>query len=366
MIRNTEHGTRNTNLYAVIIAGGRGKRFWPHSRLKRPKYFLKLPGQKNTLLQHVVTRLKGLVDKKNIYVVTNKLHYSQVRAQLPALNKSNIIAEPLMKNTAAAIGLAATIIRKKDPNAVIIATPADHIIHDENKFKSILKSAVNIAISKDAIVVLGLKPTYPATAFGYIKPGRKISPNVFKVSKFIEKPNLKKAKQFIKNKNFFWNGGIFVMKADTILNEINRYIPRLSRALRSLEIDRGLASINKLARHYKKLSDISIDYGVMEKSKKTYVIKAPIKWHDVGSWKNLYDIIKADKNGNIKIGTSTGIDTKNSIIITDRDHIVATVGIEDAVVIHTKDATLVCKKTKSQAVKDLVNKIEKSGLGKFV
>lgn len=347
-------------LYAVIIAGGRGKRFWPESRIERPKYLLRLPGQKRTLLQQTVSRLKGLVQNKNIIVVTNKLQAPDVRKQLPQVNRKDIIPEPLMKNTAAAVGVAATIINKKDPDGLIIVLPADQLMENESRFKKTLKIAVDLAKTKDVMVTIGVKPTFVSTGFGYIKAGKRLKGNIFKVDKFIEKPNLKKAKAFIRNKNYLWNSGIFIWRASVILKEIERYMPGLARGLRSIK---GKADLNKW---YKKFPDISIDYGVMEKSKNTYVIKAPIKWHDIGSWKCLYDIIKPGPEGNIVIGTHSGVGTKDSIIISNKGHLVGTVGLEDIIVIHTDKATLVCSKESSEMVKELVNSIEKEGLDKFL
>ncbi|UCH12472.1 MAG: mannose-1-phosphate guanylyltransferase [Candidatus Omnitrophota bacterium] len=351
------------SLYAVIIAGGRGKRFWPESRIERPKYLLRLPGGGSTLLQHTVSRLKGLVQSKNIIVVTNKLQYLSVKKQLPQINKKNIITEPLSRNTAAAVALAAAIINAKNPDGTMIVLPADQVlpIKHECKFRNALKTAANLAKSKDVLVTIGIKPTFPATGFGYIKAGKKLRVSIFKADKFIEKPNFKKAKAFIKNKNYLWNSGIFIMKTPVILKEIGKYMPGLAKGLRFIK---GEADLN---RYYKNLSDVSIDYGVMEKSKKVYVIKADIVWHDIGSWENLYKVIKPGPKGNIIIGPYTGVDTKDSIIIAKKKHLIGTIGLNGIVVIHTDNATLVCKKEKSELVKNLVDKIEsKKALRRFL
>ena len=347
-------------LYAVIIAGGRGKRFWPQSRIKNPKYFLKLPGQKRTLLQQAVFRLRGLVQRKNIIVVTNKLQSAGVKKQLPQTGKRNIIAEPLSRNTAAAVGLAASIINRKDPDGIMIVLPADQLMKDESKLRGVLRTAVGLVKTKDALVTIGVKPTFPATGFGYIKAGKRFKGNIFKADKFIEKPDLKKAKTLIRAKNYSWNSGIFIWKVPTILKEIKRYMPKLAKGLKSVK------SRTDLNKWYGKFPDISIDYGVMEKSKKTYVIKAALKWYDIGSWKSLYDIIKADQEGNIVLGAHLGVDTKGSIIISNKKHLVGTAGLKDIVVIHTDDATLVCSKESSELVKRLVDKIEKKRLRNFL
>ena len=343
-------------LYAVIIAGGRGKRFWPQSRIKNPKYFLKLPGQKRTLLQQAVFRLRGLVQRKNIIVVTNKLQSAGVKKQLPQTGKRNIIAEPLSRNTAAAVGLAASIINRKDPDGIMIVLPADQLMKDESKLRGVLRTAVGLVKTKDALVTIGVKPTFPATGFGYIKAGKRFKGNIFKADKFIEKPNSKKAGGFVRSKKYFWNSGIFIWKASAILNELKRHTPAIGRNL-------GLGDLNK---RYRRFPDISIDYAVLEKSKKVYVIKAAFKWHDIGSWKSLHEIIKADKKGNIVMGAHVGIDTKNSIIISNKKHLVATAGLKDIIVIHTDDATLVCSKESPELVKRLVDKIEKKRLRNFL
>jgi len=342
------------SLYAVIIAGGRGKRFWPESRIKEPKYLLRLPGQKSTLLQQSVARLRGFVKNKNIMVVTNRLQYLSVKKQLPQIDKKNIILEPLSRNTAAAVALAATIINAKNADGLMIVLPADQLlpIKHERKFRNALKTAANLAKSKDALVTIGIKPTFPATGFGYIKVGKKLGASIFKADKFIEKPNFKKAKAFIKDKNYLWNSGIFIMKTSAILKEIGKYMPGLAKGLRFIK---GEADLN---RYYKNLSGVSIDYGVMEKSKKVYVIKADIIWHDIGSWENLYEVIKSGPKGNIVIGPYLGVDTKDSIIISKKGHFVGTIGLKDVIVIHTDDATLVCSKDSAELVKSLVDKME--------
>ncbi len=347
-------------IYGVIIAGGRGKRFWPQSRIRRPKYLLKLSGQKRTLLQGSVYRLKGLIKSENIIVVTNKLQYSDVRKQLPQIPKGNIIPEPMMKNTAAAVGVAAAIINKKDSDAIIVVVPADQLVKNEKRLKAALKKAAHFAKSSDSIVTIGIKPTFPATGFGYIKIGRKAQGNIFKAEKFIEKPDIKKANILIKNKNYLWNSGIFIFKNSLILKEIKRYMPKLAKGLRSI---RAQGDLNRC---YRGLSDISIDYGIMEKSRKVYVVKANLKWHDIGSWMCLYDIMKPDRVGNIVMGANSMIDTKNSILISNKKHLIGTIGLDNIIVIHTEDATLVCGKNKLEAVKDLVSKMDKKNLRKFL
>lgn len=355
------------SLYAVIIAGGRGKRFWPSSRMHRPKYLLSVFGQKNTLLQQAVRRLKGIVDNRNIIVVTNKLQVNEVKKQLPQIHKGNIIAEPLNKNTAAAIGLAATIISAKNPEAVMVVLPADQIVLEENKFKQTIKVAAGEAALNNIIVTVGIKPTFPSTGFGYIKTGEKVKNNIFNADAFIEKPNFIKAKQFLKNKNYFWNGGIFISKACVMLNEINKYMPKLSRALGFIKMYIGTSKFaNSLTRHYKSFKDTSIDYGVMEKSKKVCVAKGDFQLYDIGSWKNVAEIIRYKEKNNIVIGRHECIDTKNSIIVSHNDHLIGTIGLRDVIIIHTDDVTLVCRKDKSELVKSLVEKIEKKGLTKFL
>lgn len=350
------------SLYAIIIAGGRGKRFWPQSRINKPKYLLRLPKQKRTLLQDVAARMEPLVPNKNIIVVTNKLQYRDVARQLPQVDKKNIIQEPMMKNSAAAVGLAATIIAKRKQDAVLIVVPADQLIpvKHKNKFINVLKTAASFAKSKDVIVTIGIKPTYPATGFGYIKAGEKIKSNIFKADEFAEKPNLKKAKVFVKNKKYLWNSGIFVMKASVILKEMQKYLPVTAKGLKSIK------GKTDLAKAYKKFPDISIDYAIVEKSKKVYVIKADIKWYDIGSWKNLNEVIKTDKKGNIVIGPCAGVDTKYSIIISERNHFIGAVGLKDIIIIHTDNATLVCDKKKAENVKGLVDEMEKRGFRKFL
>lgn len=354
------------SIHAVIIAGGKGKRFWPQSRAKYPKYFLKLPGEKRTLLQEAVYRLNGLVPSDNIVIATNKLQAAGVRKQLPQIKAKNIICEPVSRNTASAIALAAKIINEKDPYAVMMVLPADQFIKSIyiKQFQDALWQAALFAKTEDALVTIGIKPTFASTGFGYIESGKKIKGNVFKADKFIEKPDLKNAKRFIRNEKYLWNSGIFIWKTSVILKEVETHMPNLAKGLKKIKTGSGLKG--SLNRHYKNFPDISVDYGIMEKTKKKYTVKSPIRWCDVGSWKNLCDVVSKDKEKNIVMGSHIGVNTKNSIIIAGKNHFIGTVGLKDIVIVHTPDATLVCRKKDSEAVKKLVEKLEAKKLKKFL
>ncbi|MBN1405841.1 MAG: mannose-1-phosphate guanylyltransferase [Candidatus Omnitrophica bacterium] len=349
------------SLYAVIIAGGRGKRFWPKSRMDRPKYLLSFFGSKTTLIQQAVSRLQGIVDNKNILIITNKLQAKEVRKQLPRIPQSNIIPEPESKNTAAAIGLASVIINTRDPSAVFIVLPADQLILDNDKFRAAIKTAAEYACLGNAVVTIGIKPTFASTGFGYIKTGKNIENNIFRADAFVEKPDAKRAKQFLKSGNYFWNGGIFISKASVMMEEINKCAPKLSLGLKFIKMYAGTNKFDKaIARHYKGFDDISIDYAVMEKSKRVCVVKTNFKLYDIGSWKNIAEIMKHKARNNIVMGSHESVGTKSCIIVSNDEHLVGTVGLRDIIIIHTDDATLVCRKDKSELVKNLVEKIEKN------
>ncbi|MFH0732664.1 MAG: sugar phosphate nucleotidyltransferase [Candidatus Omnitrophota bacterium] len=361
---------QDANLFGVIIAGGRGKRFWPVSRLKNPKYFLKLPGQTKTLLQQAHDRLREIMSAKNILVITNRAQAAGVKRQLPQIPGKNIISEPVSKNSAAAIGLAATLINKMDPDAVMLVLPADQLIENAQSklaLKKALLKAAQTATEKDAIVTIGIRPAFASSSFGYIKSGKKAGTDVFTVDSFVEKPNKQKAKSLIKSKDYLWNSGIFVMKASKILDEIELYMPKLAMGLKLIAASIGTAEFARtLNRQYKGFSDLSIDYGIMEKSRDVYIVKSSVKWNDVGSWQYLFDILKTDKSGNVIIGPCALVDAQRSIIFSKKGHLVAVAGVKDLIIVHTKDATLVCTSKNPEYVKKLVEKIERNKMKGFL
>jgi len=360
-------------LHGIIIAGGMGKRLWPKSKTSFPKYLLKVKGKKS-LLEDTIDIFKRFVTRDNLIIITNAKHVKAIRKEIPGFPKQNIVAEPLSRNTGPAVSVAAALVRKRDPSGVMFVMPADHIIADKEYIRECLRSGALITSVKDCIVTLGIRPTFPATGYGYIKAGRPYKGlktnkacDAYKVAKFVEKPVLKKAKEFIKTKRYFWNAGIFIGRPETFLGEIKRYQPRIIKITEKIE--KGLCTKTQqscIDRYYKEFPNISIDYAVMEKTPISYVIKADMEWHDVGSWKSLEAYARKDTNGNIIQGDYLGIDVANSIIVGEEGHLLACLGLDDAIVIHTKGATLVCAKERAQDVKALVDLAQKKRLGKYL
>jgi len=339
----------DSNIYAVILAGGVGERLWPVSRRRRPKYCLNI-GSQDTLLQQAYNRMKAVTTKDKIFIVAQAAQSNVIKKQIPGISR-NLITEPFGRNTAAAIGLAAVVIGRRAPDAVMVVVPADHHIpvSQRSAFVGLAKAAVRVACVNNSLVTVGVKPTYPATGFGYIKPSSKKLLNAYKVEKFVEKPDLAKAKKFLKS-NYLWNAGIFAWEATAILQAIREYLPKLCRALDKIDKNFPLPGV------YKGIDNISIDYGVLEKSKKVFVIPTGLKWDDVGSWLSFSRILDKDSKGNIINANFTGIDTKDSIVISDdKNHLIAAYGLKDLIIVRTKDVTLVCSKDKAENIKELVN-----------
>lgn len=336
------------NTYAVIMAGGMGERFWPKSRQKRPKQLLSIIS-KRSMIQETVARVGRIIPKNKILVVTNKIQAPLVKKHLTDIPAENIIQEPLSKNTAPCIALAASIIQKRGgKDTLMVVLPADHVVKDVFRFCRTIKAAVKMAGEKKVLVTLGIKPHFPHTGYGYIKIGNVLRNGFYKVAGFSEKPDLKTAKQYIKNGKYFWNSGMFVWRTDSILEEIDRYIPRVLRNLKD----------------YKRVPKISIDCGVMEKTKLAVVAKADFNWDDVGDWAALEAHNKKDKYGNIIQGESVIQDVNRSIIITD-SVLIAALGVKDIIIVATKDSVLICPKNKAQDVKKVVGLL-KRGYKKYL
>lgn len=342
------------NLYAVIMAGGVGSRFWPKSREKRPKQLINIFGQ-STMIQSTVGRLNGLVNNENIFVITNQIQKDEVINQLPHIPVENIIAEPFGKNTAAAIGLASVIINSKDKEAVTLVLPADHLINDVKQFHQTINSALKFLEKSDGLITFGIVPTRPETGYGYIQIDEQFeNSDIYKVKTFAEKPNYATAVRFLESGDFFWNSGMFMWRTKTILNEIKSLLPELSDGLNVLSKGIGSSSFEKtLAYVYGQLKSISIDYGVMEKSKLVYLMKSNFDWSDVGSWEEVY--LKSDKKENemVELGDIFSIKSNNCYINSKK--FTAVVGVKDLILIETDDSILVCNRNNAQDVKLVVD-----------
>ena len=360
--------------YAVIMAGGTGKRLWPLSRKKRPKQVLKLlDGQ--TLLRRCFERLSPIFDTRNIIILTNAGYADLVRENLPELPFNNIIAEPAVRDTAGTIGLAAAVLTKYDPDATIAVVTADQVIEPVDVFQQALKDAlVFVSNNPNRMVTFGIQPTFPSTQLGYIKcTAAQKCPDckneIYSVEAFKEKPNEKTAKQYLDTGQYFWNSGMFVWKAKTILAELAKLLPEADEPLRRIQADWDSPNQQKtLQEWYKKLPKISIDYAVMEKAEQVYAIKLDCRWLDIGSFAALADIISSDRNDNIVIaGSSELLDCKSSIFITeDQRHLIAAIGLENMVVAHSHDATLICHIDQTHRIKELLELIKQHTGEKFL
>jgi len=358
-------------MYAVIMAGGKGARFWPRSREKKPKHLLDIISEK-TIIQETVDRIKPLISSENILVVTGKKHARTLMKQLPEIPSRNIIIEPEGKNTAACIGLAALYIRKIVTDDLMIVLPSDHVIADSEKYLHSIRTAAKTASEENGLVTIGIKPSSVQTGFGYIERANLFKiineEEVFRVKSIREKPDFQKAKEFVQSGNFYWNSGMFVWKTSVILKEISRWLPDLYSGL--MKIDKALCSPDEAATVssvYKKLASISIDYGVMEKADNVFIIPGDFGWSDVGSWDTLAEISPKDIKNNTSLGDSRTIieDSENSLVYNPRK-LTALVGIKDLIIIETNDALLICKKGRSQDVKKIVEKLEADKLKKFL
>ena len=337
--------------YAVILAGGIGSRFWPFSRELEPKQFMKIIGQAS-LLEATVQRLKGVVDARRTYIITNNIYFYEVKAQVAkfGIPDENIILEPKGKNTAPAVGLCAKLISRFDKDAVLLVLPADHYIKNTRNFKQALKKAVSCA-KEDFLVTIGIKPNAPSTGYGYIKAGFKENGQI-RVDKFLEKPDLNEAKKYFKDKKFFWNSGIFIWKAQVFLEEARKYLPKLYANLRLIN------SVNDIPKIWPGVEAISVDYGIMERSKRIALIPADFYWTDLGSWDALAEILPKDKKGNIANTDTLNLDSHGVCVFSRGNRLVSTIGVNNMVIVDTPDALLVCGRDKTQDVKKLVEKLK--------
>jgi len=355
------------NAYAVILAGGKGERFWPSSRKNYPKQLLPI-GTEKSMIEESVKRITPLIPPERILIVTNQILTEKITELLPQIPKANILGEPQGRNTAPAIGWGAVEVQAKDSEGVMVVLTADHIIKDEGRFREILKAGVEIAGKEEVLLTIGIKPTRPETGYGHIKPKKKLSEvgekkdiEVFEVERFVEKPDLERAKQY-NREGYLWNSGMFIWKTTTILENMQEYLPSLHQGL--VKIGKNVGSKEIVEEVYRSIEGESIDYGIMEKAKKVYVIKGDFPWNDVGSWAALEEIYPPNEEGNIVRGQSIGIDSKNCILV-GKDKLIATLGVQDLIVVDTADAILICPKDKAQEVKKLVKKLKEEGLEEY-
>lgn len=358
------------SIYAVLMAGGVGTRFWPRSREKLPKQVLNILDDE-TMIQKTRKRLKGLVENSNIKIVTTAQQQKLIQEQLPELGEDNYILEPDGRNTAPCIGLAAIHLLHEDPEAIMVVLPADHLISNAAEFKRVIRLATDFVSTHDGLVTLGINPSDPATGYGYIQAGEVVFETdghvIHQVKTFAEKPNYETAKRFLESGGFYWNSGMFIWKAATILKEIEEKLPEIHHGLIRLKEYLGSPDYQeKLKETYQAFRNVSIDVGVMQLAKNVYVIPTDMGWSDVGSWETVYEISRKDKHNHAgEYQELVSLDAEGCYIYSP-EKLVALVGVNDLVIVDTGDALLVCKKSEAQKVKETVEEMKKRGLTRWI
>lgn len=365
--------TDNKDRFVIIMAGGRGERFWPVSREKTPKQLITLLG-KRSFLQQTVDRVLPIVPLKNIIVITNAVQAPEVRKQLPKLPKENVIAEPVGRDTCAAVTLGAAIVGQRNVNGVMAVLAADHVIPEEKKFQQVLSDSFDLASRGQVIVTIGIKPTEPATGYGYIRTGKVLPPpqgvkkyktTFFKAERFVEKPDYETAQQYLSSGEYRWNAGMFIWSFVTITQGLEKHQPEMAAACqRWFEAAKSPTKLNRvLAKEYPEIKKISVDYALMEKAQNVVVADGSFTWDDLGSWTALARHIKPDAEGNCAVGDFIHVDAARNIIFDARTKNrtpIAVIGLRDSILVQTDDAVMLAHKSQAQKVKEMVKKLSAS------
>lgn len=352
---------------ALIMAGGKGERFWPRSRVTLPKQFLSLTDDGKTMIQLTVERIRPLVELEDVYIATNKNYKELVKQQLPGLPEENILCEPVGRNTAPCIGLGAVHVAKKYDDAVMIVLPSDHLIKHNDIFAETFTNACSLAEEGENLVTVGITPNYPETGYGYIKyDSTAKNGESYPVQRFVEKPDLETAKSYLADGSYLWNSGMFVWRVSTILDCFKKYMPSTYDGLLKIKEAVGTPQEDTvLEKEFPNLESQSVDYGIMEKAENIYTLAGNFGWDDVGSWLAVGRIKQNDENGNVVNGNVVAVNTKNCVI-EGADKLIATVGLRDVVVVDTKDATLITTKENAGEIKQVLAKLRESGRNEYL
>ncbi len=344
---------------ALIMAGGRGERFWPKSRKTMPKQFLSLTDDGKTMIQLTVERISSVVDMEDIYIATNKDYKELVRSQLPGIPEENILCEPVGRNTAPCIGLGAVHMAKKYDDAIMLVLPSDHLIKFNKMFLSVLKDSCDIAEKDRNLVTIGITPAYAETGYGYIKfDSHVMEGRAYKVDRFVEKPSLEVAKEYLETEEYLWNSGMFVWKLSSILYNLERFMPETFAGLRRIQASIGTPEEEEvLHKEFAQFQSQSIDYGIMEKAENIYTVPGTFGWDDVGSWLAVERIRKSNEMGNVVSGNIITVGTHNCIIQGEKK-LIAAVGLEDLIIVDTEDATLICAKDSTADIKKVLENLK--------
>ncbi len=346
----------NTNYYAILMAGGVGSRFWPVSTTEFPKQFHDMLGSGDTLIQKTFSRLSKLIPVENIYILTNERYNNLVLEQLPMVKQAQVLLEPAMRNTAPCILYASLKIQKLNPNAVMVVAPSDHWIEDEVTFSNNLKQCFDFCSNEDALMTLGIKPTFPNTGFGYIEYDKSDENPIKIVSQFREKPDYETAKSFLASGNFLWNGGIFIWSVKSILDAFEKFQPQMNALfLKGIESYNTNSETTFINENYADSENVSIDYAILEKAKNVYVLPATFDWNDLGTWGSLHEKLDKDENNNAVVNAKVLLKNSSSnIISTSKDKLVIIDGLEDFIVVDKDNVLLIYPKSKEQEIKGIV------------
>jgi len=350
------------NYYALILAGGIGSRFWPISRTAHPKQFIDILGTGKTLIQQTYDRFLKIVPKENIFILTNESYIHLVREQLPDLDNSQILAEPIMRNTAPCIAYGSHKILKLNPEASIVVAPSDHLIMDSEEFTRCIKKSLDTASNHDCLISLGIKPSRPDTGYGYIQYNtKKIGDDFFMVKTFTEKPNKELAKTFVQSGDFLWNAGIFVWSVKSILNAFKKYLPEMNDIFKEGEALYNTAEEQEFVHSaFSQCTNLSIDYGIMEKAENVYVLPSEFGWSDLGTWASVYDLSDKDYVGNAVIPSEMVImyDSSNCMVNVPKGKLVIMQGLHDFIVVEDNNTLLICPRSEEQDIKQIVGDVK--------